>query len=94
MAASRTVNVATQPTDRWWPVELGTPATYGSTEHLRYASFPGVCRLAIYAGGACNIYDTGDYQFRGVLQGRGSDGALSFLTQFGRIELARLALVR
>jgi hypothetical protein len=78
--------------ERWWPAELGTPSTCGSSEHFRYAAFPVMRRLVINRHGTLTIYNTGDFQFRGVLQCRG-DGAMSFLSQYGRTELTQLALI-
>jgi hypothetical protein len=79
--------------ERWWPPGLGTPATFGSSEGLRYASFPLLRRLVIDQNGTITTYDTSNYQFRGVLQRRGADGKMSFLSQYGRVELLDLAVV-
>ena len=32
---------------QWWPAELGSPATTGAQNDMRYACFPGLRRLAI-----------------------------------------------
>jgi hypothetical protein len=87
------VSTATHERQRWWPTELGTPATFGSSEDLRYASFPLVRRLVIERNGTLATYDTANYQFRGVLQCRVADGMMSFLSQHGRVELADLSVV-
>jgi hypothetical protein len=92
-ASSRAMNGASNEGERWWPAELGTPATCGSSEHFRYASFPVRRRLVIDRQGTSTIYNTGDFQFRGVLQCRVADGTMSFLSQYGRVELAQLVLV-
>jgi hypothetical protein len=87
------MRVAVYERERWWPTDLGTPATFGSSEGLRYASFPVVNRLVIERNGILATYDTATYQFRGVLQCRVADGKMSFLSQHGRVELAELSVV-
>ena len=89
--ALRAIKGASNAEERWWPAELGTPSTSGSSEHFRYASFPVMRRLVIDRHGTSTIYNTGDFQFRGVLECRGADGAMSFLSQYGRVELSQLA---
>ena len=79
----------------WWPSELGTPTSSGSTERLRYAYFPLAHRLVIEREGAIKLYDTANFQFRGVLQAGGEDrSSLSFLSQHGRVKLEELPLVQ
>ena len=72
---------------------MGVPATFGSSEHLRYASFPLVRRLVVERSGVSVTYDTADHQFRGVLQYSVADGKMSFLSQRGRVDLAQLLVV-
>ncbi len=61
---------------------------------MRYAYFPQKRRLAVDWLGVLTIYDTADYQFRGLLQAHSSIGGdLSILTQRGRIGLTDLATV-
>ena len=86
------MKVAIHERERWWPADHGQPATFGSTEDLRYASFPLMQRLVIQRNGTLATYDTANYQFRGVLQCR-ADGKMSFLSQHGRVELAKLSVV-
>ena len=76
----------------WWPIDLGTPASSGSGESLRYAYFPLKRRLVIDQCGALTIYDTGDYQFRGAIQSSPRDAKLSFSSQRGRIDLDKLSI--
>jgi hypothetical protein len=61
---------------------------------MRYAYFPQNRRLAVEWRGVLTIYDTADYQFRGMLQGHPAEGVgVSILTQRGRVQLANLATV-
>jgi hypothetical protein len=76
----------------WWPIDLGTPASSGSGESLRYAYFPLKCRLVIEQSGAQTIYDTGEYQFRGAIQSNPRDAKLSFSSQRGRVNLDKLSI--
>jgi hypothetical protein len=83
-----------RPTHAWWPVDLGTPTTSGSTERLRYAYFPAKRRLVLERAGVITIYDTGQHQFRGALQSTGADcGSLTFLTQHARVALDTLPVI-
>jgi hypothetical protein len=91
--APRSMKGAIHERERWWPADLGTPATFGSSEGWRYASFPLLHRLVVEQHGALATYDTASYQFRGVLQCRAADGKMSFLSQHGRIELAKLTMI-
>ncbi len=50
-------------------------------------------RLVIDRDGTATIYNTGEYQFRGVLQCRVADSTMSFLSQYGRVELAQLVMI-
>jgi hypothetical protein len=65
----------------WWPVELGTPSTSSSSVALRYAFSPLPRRLVVEWQGDLTIYDTGEYQFRGLLDGLGAKP--SFMSQTG-----------
>ncbi len=42
----------------WWPHGLGTPASVGTQNNVRYAYFPSTRRLAIDRGGTVTLYDT------------------------------------
>ena len=48
------------PFKMWWRAALGSPASTGSQNGLRYAVFPAVRRLAIERGGQVAQYDTGE----------------------------------
>jgi hypothetical protein len=61
---------------------------------MRYAYFPRNRRLAVEYQGVLTIYDTAEYQFRGMLQAHPAEGVgISILTQRGRIKLADLTAV-
>jgi hypothetical protein len=77
-----------------WPSELGTASTSGTSADMRYAYFPVNCRLAVESCGILTIYDTAQYQFRGMLQAHSAEAVgVSILTQRGRVRLADLATV-
>jgi len=61
---------------------------------MRYAYFPQKRRLAVEWHGVLTIYDTAEYQFRGMLQAHTAEAVgISILTQRGRVRLADLATV-
>jgi hypothetical protein len=61
---------------------------------MRYAYFPQHRRLAVESRGVLTIYDTAEYQFRGMLQAHAAEAVgISILTQRGRVVLADLATV-
>ena len=71
----------------WWPAGLGTPASAGSQDGMRYAYFPEARRLAIESGAGVAVYDTGEHHISGVSQ---ADGSLGFTGPQGAIALDRL----
>jgi len=77
----------------WWPVDLGSPASSGAQNNIRYAYFPGPRRLAVEMNGALHLYDTGDHQIQGVSQQQGGSSTLSFSSQRGSVSLADLVEV-
>ena len=77
----------------WWPEDLGTPSSSGSSDDLRYAYFPVKNRLLVERTGKATMFDTGDHQFRGALQKSGLESDLSFETQRGRVALGDLKVV-
>jgi hypothetical protein len=77
----------------WWPDGLGSPASSGGQNDLRYAWFPGARRLAIQQGGQVSLYDTGDHQIGGVSQQQGGFQTLTFSSQYGTIRVADLPRV-
>jgi hypothetical protein len=78
---------------RWWPAELGNPASTGAQNDLRYAFFPGPRRLAIQKGGQVCVYDTGEHRISGFSQEQAGDQSLTFISQYGLVRLADLLLV-
>ena len=78
---------------QWWPAELGSPASTGAQNDLRYAFFPDARRLAIQQGGRVRVYDTGEHRLSGFSQQQGGDQSLTFMSQFGLVRVADLPLV-
>jgi Short C-terminal domain len=78
---------------QWWPAELGSPASTGAQNDLRYAFFPGSRRLAIRQDGQVQVYDTGERELSGFSQQQGGDQSLTFTSQSGVVRLADLAEV-
>lgn len=77
----------------WWPAELGSAASVGAQNNMRYAYFPGARRLAIDLGGGVTVYDTGDHQIGGFSQQQSGDQSLLFTSQFGLVRVADLPVV-
>lgn len=79
----------------WWPADLGTPASSGAQNDLRYAYFPAVRRLAIQQNGRLELYDTGEHRISGVSQQRQGSGAQAptFTSDKGHVRLADLEAV-
>jgi len=77
----------------WWPAELGSPASTGAQNELRYAYFPGARRLAILLGGTVSVYDTGEHRISGFSQQQSGDQSLTFTSQLGLVRVADLPLV-
>ena len=85
--------LAWSPLPNWWPSELGQPSTSGSQNDMRYAYFPGPCRLAIEQNGNVTVYDTLNHQIGGVSQQQGGGYSLSFTSQLGGVDLGQLPVV-
>jgi hypothetical protein len=77
----------------WWPSELGSPASTGSQNSLRYAYFPGSNRLAIDDRGSIEVYDTSGYDIGGFGQQQSGDASLTFTSQRGVVRVDRLPRV-
>ena len=82
------------PSHQWWPEELGTPASVGSQDSVRYAVFPAARRLAIEVDGQLTLHDTLDHQITGVSQQQSRGASLTFVSQHGLVRVAELPLVR
>lgn len=78
------------PEDNWWPRELGTPNAIGVQNNVRYAYFANQHRLAVKTGGEVWVYDTLDHQIGGFSQQQGMGGSITFSSQYGTVDLARL----
>ena len=77
----------------WWPAELGSPASTGAQNDMRYAYFPATRRLAIRVGGQTRVYDTLNNTIGGFSQQQSGDQSLTFTSQFGLVRVADLPLV-
>jgi hypothetical protein len=77
----------------WWPSELGSPASTGSQNNLRYAYFPASNRLAIDDRGHVEVYDTSGYDISGFGQQQSGDASLTFSSQRGVVRVDRLPRV-
>jgi len=75
----------------WWPQGLGSPASVGAQNDMRYAFFPQARRLAIAVGGQVSIYDTGDHRITGFSQQQSGDRSLILTSQHGLVRVADLA---
>ena len=75
---------------RWWPDELGEPASTGAQDDTRYAAFPDARRLVVQAGGRTTVYDTGDHRISGFSQQQGGLSSATFTSQHGTVRLADL----
>ena len=77
----------------WWGADLRWPTSTGSQNDVRYAYFAQARRLAIDIGGRVTIYDTLDHQIGGFSQQQSVGGSLTFTSQYGLVEVARLPVV-
>ncbi|MFC6048448.1 hypothetical protein ACFPYM_11470 [Methylobacterium hispanicum] len=75
----------------WWPEDLGSPASSGGQNGLRYAFFPEKHRLLVEREGKTTTYDSGDHRISGVQQQSG--GTVSFASQNGTVDLDSLKQV-
>jgi len=77
----------------WWGTDLRWPNSTGAQNGVRYAYFAQARRLAIEVHGRVTIYDTLDHQIGGFSQQQSYGGSLSFNSQYGLIDVARLPVV-
>ncbi len=77
----------------WWGASLRWPNSTGAQNGARYAYFAQARRLAIEVGGRVTIYDTLDHQIGGFSQQQSHGGSLTFSSQYGLVEVARLPVV-
>jgi hypothetical protein len=78
---------------QWWPSGLGSPASIGAQNNLKYAYFPSSSRLVILQDRQVRIYDTGEHRISGVSQQQSGDQSLTFTSQLGLVRVADLRLV-
>ena len=81
------------PSQNWWPKELGTPNATGSQNHMQYAYFSAPSRLAVKTGDSVWVYNTLNHQIGGFSQQQGGSGNITFSSQFGTIDLSSLPVV-
>lgn len=77
----------------WWGAGLGRPDATGTQNGVRYAYFAQARRLAIEVHGRVTLYDTGDHRIGGFSQQQSGSGSLSFTSQHGLVDVARLPVV-
>jgi hypothetical protein len=77
----------------WWGPSLRWPDSTGAQNGVRYAYFSQARRLAIEVNGRVTVYDTLDHQIGGFSQQQSHGGSLSFNSQHGLIDVARLPVV-
>jgi hypothetical protein len=74
----------------WWPTDLGSPASVGSQNEMRYAYFPAANRLALYRGGRVEVLDTGEHIISGFGQQQGGGDSITLTSQLGTVPLSSL----
>ena len=79
--------------DDWWGTDLRWPNSTGAQNGVRYAYFAQARRLAIEVNGTVTVYDTQDHQIGGFSQQQSFGGSLSFNSQYGLVDVARLPVV-
>lgn len=78
---------------RWWPQDLGDPASAGAQNGLRYAYFPDQRRLALDRHGLVSVHDTLDHRIGGFSQQQGGSGSISLSSQHGPVDIDRLPVL-
>ncbi len=78
---------------QWWPGDLGSPASTGAQNNVRYAVFPGSSRLAVELNGQMTVYDTLDHSIGGVSQQQGGNDSMTFNSQYGVVNVSSLPVV-
>jgi hypothetical protein len=81
------------PSQNWWPQDLGQPNATGSQNNTQYAYFGGARRLAVKTGDQVWVYDTLDHQIGGFSQQQGMGGSILFTSQYGTVVLSTLPLI-
>jgi hypothetical protein len=81
------------PSQHWWPQEMGVPNATGSQNNVQYAYFAQSRRLAVKTGGEVWVYDTLDHQIGGFSQQQGMGSSIGFSSQYGTIDLQQLPVI-
>lgn len=81
------------PSQNWWPSELGSPNATGSQNQTQYAYFGNASRLAVKTGNSVWVYDTLQHQIGGFSQQQGGGDGIAFSSQFGTVNLGTLPVV-
>ena len=84
---------AAAPGGAWWPAGLPAPESTGAQNDVRYAWFAAPRRLAIERAGRVTVYDTLDHRIAGFAQQQSDTSTLSFTSQHGTVDVARLPVV-
>lgn len=92
-SASLFVPPAAGTSGDWWPSDLRWPNSTGAQNGVRYAHFAQARRLAIELNGRVTVYDTLDHNIGGFSQQQSYGGTLSFNSQHGLIDVARLPVI-
>jgi len=92
-ASAPTSAEAAAPGGAWWPAGLPAPESTGAQNDVRYAWFAAARRLAIERGGRVTLYDTLDHRIAGFAQQQSGSSTLSFTSQHGAVDVARLPVV-
>lgn len=77
----------------WWPEDLGSPATSGVQNGMRYAFFPDKHRLLVEMDGQVSTYDSGKHRIGGVSQADQGGRSLTFTSQDGEVDPGSLKKV-
>ncbi len=81
------------PSQNWWPQDLGQPNATGNQNQMHYAYFSIPRRLAVKTGSSVWVYDTLNHQIGGFSQQQSGGGGVSFSSQFGTVDLNTLPVV-
>ena len=81
------------PSQNWWPTDLGYPNATGSQNQTQYAYFGDSSRLAVKTGSSVWVYDTLQHRIGGFSQQQGAGGSITFSSQFGTVHLSSLPVV-
>jgi hypothetical protein len=63
------------------------------SRQVRYAYFNSAHRLAVELSGHVTVYDSLDHEISGVSQQQGSQGSLTFTSQYGTVSVSSLPIV-